>query len=434
MLPRLVTKRNRLAARIVALVALWLLSAAWIPTNHAQRRSQPKRPAQTARRARDYSGFKHEDHRKEANGKELLCSSCHIVASPAQPDRINAATKPTINSSYPYHDSCFRCHREQVYRGDRPQICTVCHTRVSPRTTANDLYSQFPKAKLSDIIIREFPGYYPHGLHEGLMARNRQRSGADTTLFVRASFLKTAEDKNPRDICATCHLTDERGALALPLAGLQSEDLFKKIEADTFRTIPGYRDANGHAMCFNCHWQAQRPTKDDCNGCHLSAADYKTRSLEIIQPPALSPSAVKWFKNWPTGLPKRFSLKFRHNTHTPTEDGKSETNNHDLGCTACHINIAQMTTLNIPKADVQIISCAPCHSGTSAIPVATGVRVTIYDEMTQKQDASKKYTCVACHTTVIGREQPPCTHYSVIGQPCPPPGRTARLQEAAVSK
>ncbi len=413
-------------ARIAALISLCLFSAVLTDTDYAQRRSQPKRPGQaTGQRARDYSIFKHEDHRKEASGKELLCSSCHTIASPVQPDRINAATKPTINSSYPYHDSCFRCHREQVYRGDRPQICAVCHTRVSPRSTANDVYSQFPKPKLGDIIVREFPGYYPHGLHEGLMARNRQLnlSGRDT--FVRASFVNAVEDEKPKDICATCHYTDERGALPLPLAGLQTEDLFKRIEADTFRTIPGYREANGHAVCFNCHWQAQKPTKDDCNGCHLATGDYRKRALSIIQPPALSVNAVKWFKDWPIGLPKRFSLKFRHNTHTPSEDGKSEINNHDLGCTTCHANISQMTTLNIPKADVQIISCAPCHSATSAIPVAPGVRMTIYDEMTQKADTAKKYACVACHVSAVGREQPPCTHYAVIGQPCPQPVRTA---------
>lgn len=423
---QLIQRNGGYRTRIPALVALCLCVAVFTFNSHAQRRRPPTRPrGTTAKTARDYSVFKHEDHRKEANGKDLLCSSCHTISSPAQPDRINAATKPAISSSYPYHDSCFRCHREQVYRGDRPQICTVCHTRVSPRTTANDQYKLFPKPKLGDVIVREFPGYYPHGLHEGVMARNRQPAATDPAVFVRTSFVKTLEDEKSKDICAICHYTDERGALALPLAGLQDEETFKRIEADTFRAIPGHREPNGHAVCFNCHWQAQKPTKDDCNGCHLATTDYQKRALSIIQPPALSANAVKWFKDWPTGLPKRFSLKFRHNTHTPTEDGKSETNNHDLGCTTCHANIAQMTTLNIPKADVQIASCGPCHSATSAIPVAPSVRVTIFDEMTLKDDASKKYTCVACHVSVIGRERPPCTHYVVIGQPCPQPARTA---------
>jgi hypothetical protein len=298
---------------------------------------------------------------------------------------------------------------------------------VSPRATANDLYAQFPNPKQGNVIVREFPGFFPHGMHQSVLALQHRRQSIDRSLFVMASFAQpVSREQGSPDICATCHFTDERGVIALPSAGLQSEETFKEIASDTFRTIPGYREPNGHATCFNCHWQSQKPTRDDCNGCHLSTNDYERQALSIIQPPELSANARTWFSNWPLGLPKRFSLKFRHNTHTRSEDGKSEINNHDLGCTTCHINIAQMTTLNIPKADVQIVSCAPCHAATSAIPVAAGVRVTIFDEMTLKEDTRKKYTCVACHTSVIGREQPPCTHYSVIGQPCPQSTRTAR--------
>ena len=414
---------------IAATVALLLLVAIFSHTTDAQRRPGQRRPAgkPAAKRVTDYSIFKHEDHRKESNGQELACSSCHAIRSPAEPDRITAATKPDANSSYPYHDSCFRCHREQVYKGDRPQICTVCHTRVSPRATANDVYAQFPNPKQGNVIVREFPGFFPHGLHQSVLAFHRQRELTDRATFVRALFTQPiSSEPGPPEICATCHSADERGAIALPSGGLQSEETFKKIEPDTFRTIPGYREPNGHATCFNCHWQSQKPTRNDCNGCHLAATDYQKKSLSIIQPPTLSANAVKWFRDWPTGLPKRFSLRFRHNTHTRSEDGKSEINNHELGCTTCHINIAQMTTLNIPKADVQIVSCAPCHAATSAIPVTAGVRVTIFDEMTLKEDAAKNYVCVACHTSLIGREQPPCTHYSVIGQPCPQSVRTAR--------
>ena len=392
----------------------------------AQRRSIQRRrnTVEGQRKSRDYSIFKHEDHRKETNGKELACASCHTINSPAQPDRISATTKPAIDSSYPYHDSCFRCHREQVYRGDRPQICTVCHTRVSPRLTANDLYVQFPKPKLGDTIIREFPGYFPHGLHERVIALNQRIT---ESIFVRASFGRTpAKDQPAKDICATCHSVDPRSAIPL-LGATQGDETLKQIAVDTFRTIPGFGSANAHTFCFDCHWKAQKPTKDECNGCHLATNDYQNSALTIIQPPALSPNAVTWFKDWPSGLPKRFSLKFRHDTHSRSEDGK-ELNNHDLGCTTCHANIARMTTLNIPKADVQITSCGPCHSATSAIPVAPGVRVTIFDEMTQKADPSKKYTCVACHVSVIGREQPPCSHYAVLGERCPVQ-RIARKQK-----
>ena len=389
----------------------------------AQRRSRQRPPtASIAQKSgRDYSVFKHEDHRKEANGKELACSSCHTIPTPAQPDRIAAATKPTANSSYPYHDSCFRCHRQQVYRGDRPVICSVCHTRVSPRATARDVYSAFPGPKRGDIIAREFPGYFPHGIHQSVIAFHPRAEPRTRNLrFVRASFQNADEEAFP-EVCARCHLADERGTVALPIGGIRPESTFEKIAGDTFKTIPGYSAANAHASCFNCHWQAQKPTKDDCNGCHVARSDYTARGLQTIQPPALSANAAAWFKDWPIGLPKRFSLKFRHNTHTPSADGKSETNGHDVGCTACHINVAQMTTLNIPKADVQIVSCGPCHVATTAIPVSQTVRVTIFDEMTSKTDVTKNYVCVACHVSVIGSEQPPCSHYAVIGEPCSKP-------------
>ncbi len=430
-LNRRVTRREVIRAVIAASAAALFIWQGSLIVIEAQRRQTPRRRAVKARApsktGRDYSVFKHEDHRKG-----LECSSCHTIPSPAQPDRVAAATRPNAVSSYPYHDSCFRCHRQEIYRGDRPAICTVCHSRVSPRATPRDVYSQFPGPKRGDIMAREFPGYFPHGLHQTVMALHRSpKSQVNAGLrLLRVSFNARGRDEpGPRDICAACHFTDERGPVVLPLLGIQSEETFKKIEADTFKTIPGYREANAHASCFNCHWEAQKPTRDDCNGCHLARSDYTARALHIIQQPALSSNAMTWFKDWPIGLPKRFSLKFRHNTHTLSADGKSETNNHDVGCTTCHINIAQMTTLNIPKADVQIISCAPCHTATSAIPVSQGVRVTIFDEMALKGDTSKNYTCVACHTSVVGRQQPPCTHYSVIGEPCPKLGQSAIRQQ-----
>jgi len=183
----------------------------------------------------------------------------------------------------------------------------------------------------------------------------------------------------------------------------------------TWQTIGGQLSAAVAFGNFNFTVKAT-----DLNGCQ----GVRAYALTIIQPPALSTNAINWFRGWPKDVPKRFSLKFRHNTHTRSPDG-SEVNNHDLGCTTCHINIAQMTTLNIPKADVPIAACGPCHSSLKSISTGPSTSETIYSEITNKQDATRKYTCVACHTPVIGREQPPCTHYQVTGQPCPGERRVA---------
>ncbi|HKC66159.1 MAG TPA: hypothetical protein VKB86_21115, partial [Pyrinomonadaceae bacterium] len=94
----------------------------------------------------------------------------------------------------------------------------------------------------------------------------------------------------------------------------------------------------------------------------------------------------------------------------------------DIGCTTCHINITQMETLNIPKADVPIATCAVCHikSNLKNDKTGEGVDETIYSEMVaEAKDADNKtHTCVACHTSLIGRERPPCSHYLVVGQQC----------------
>jgi hypothetical protein len=364
------------------------------------------------------AGFRHETHRPPK--AKLNCSDCHAIPSHASPDLIAAATKTSIKG-YPYHDSCLPCHRmtrPQFFRGQNPVICTVCHTRSSPRLTSRDVLP-FPGQR---VIAHDFPGYFPHGLHQSLMARGRRPAGnISAGLTIRSvSFGSTAPDKEPhKEICSSCHFTDKRNAIELPLKGIPREASFGKIETDTFKTVPGDHEANAHGYCFNCHWQAQKPTKDDCNGCHLLQSDYAARKLEVLQPPEISTKAMTWFEDWPAGLPKRLSLKFRHDTHTVSPDGKTESNNHDVGCTTCHVNIAQMTTLNIPKADVQITACAPCHTKTASIPVGQGNKVTIFDELSLKADQSKNYVCVACHISVIGREPTPCTHYSVIGEPCP---------------
>ena len=342
---------------------------------------------------------------------KLDCADCHTIQSPSAPDKISAATKPSVEG-YPYHDSCVRCHRQQFFRGGSPQICTVCHTRSSPRLTARDLYP-FPKQG-DEQVAREFPGYFPHSLHQSVIARRGAegepaREDGRNWSFARASF-KTPEDAPPAQVldnCATCHLTDERAPAEIAVGG--TEVTFKPEAKGTFKTVPA-----GHASCFNCHWQSQPPLKDDCAGCHLSQGEYTKRkraASEAAQLPGLlSPAAAGWFKTWPAAWPKRLSIKFRH-----------ETPNHDIGCTTCHINITQMETLNIPKADVPIATCAPCHISTSPVLRKEGGNLTIFSEMAEeaKDTGNKTYTCIGCHTSVIGRERPPCSHYLVLGQQCP---------------
>ena len=370
------------------------------PTRRTQ--PQPTTEAQTpSRGGRNFSRFKHEDHRPPV--AKLNCADCHAINSPESPDTISAATKPNIKG-YPYHDSCVRCHRQEFFRSATPAICTVCHTRSSPRLTAHDMHP-FPKQG-EQAVAREFPGYFPHSLHQRVIAQNTRD---DESIFVRAAFNSFA-DNPPKaiDNCATCHETDARPPTPITVGG--TDGTFKPGASGTFKTVP-----TGHASCFNCHWQSQKPTKDDCAGCHLSQSDYtkkkRAASFNAALPGLLSPNAVQWFKTWPKDWPKRFSIKFRH-----------ESGSHDIGCTTCHINITQMETLNIPKADVPIATCAVCHikSNLKNDKTGEGVDETIYSEMiAEAKDADNKmHTCVGCHTSLIGHERPPCSHYLVVGQQC----------------
>jgi hypothetical protein len=401
-----------------SLACLFLYTRASSTTIEPQQRRRTTRQQQNRRRpatqtqipgkaaARNYSRFKHEDHRLPV--ARLDCNSCHLIPSPAAVDSIAAATKPSVEG-YPYHDSCVRCHRPQFFKGASPPICTVCHTRASPRLTARNMHP-FPKQG-EQAIAREFPGYFPHALHQNVIARREKPAldGASWNL-VKASF-KSFDDAPAQvlDNCATCHVSDTRAPVAIAVGGVEAT--FKPEDKGTFKTVP-----TGHASCFNCHWQSQPPVKDDCAGCHLSQDAYtkrkRTASIEAALPGVLSPAAAQWFKAWPREWPKRLSIKFRH-----------DTSNHDIGCTACHINITQMETLNIPKADVPVATCAPCHV-TDQRPVLRkgGETVTFFAEMEkEKEDKDNKTnSCTGCHTSLIGRERPPCSHYLVFGRQCPP--------------
>ena len=402
-----------------------------------RQRRVPK-PAASQQATSKYSNFTHQSHGKDSNdprARLLKCNNCHLIASAAEPDRIGAvtSTKRNIVLGYPYHDACLRCHEhdKDFYRGDRPAICSVCHSRVAVRLTSRDVFPQFPSTKHSNLTSSELPAYFPHGLHQSLLALDRrQRRDMDAPSFARISFnFPDVENKWSSALdCDACHFTDSRGVIALPLAGLRSEDSFTTIARNTFETIPGFDDAGAHRHCFNCHWEAGKPgnetdkpfqpTGDNCVGCHISRSDYAARKIEILASSALSPSSTKWFERWPIGLPKRLALKFRHNTHTLLADGKTEENKHEAKCTDCHINITRMASAEPANADVQIVACAQCHGTTSVISIGGGDKVSIFDELTRKDDPSKNYRCIACHTVVIGSERPPCDHYWAAGQPC----------------
>lgn|GEM_PF-2329756 len=361
------------ALAVLVTVALIVFSSRYLSSNQVvtaqarrqQTKNRPKPKIGTQTQVKSAAVFKHESHREPKTN--LICSKCHTIPARESPDEIAAATKSTIKG-FPYHDSCLECHRRtspQFFSGAAPTICTVCHTRSSPRLSARDV-SKFPKQS-DEVIEVEFPGYYPHDQRD-----------------------------HKRVNCATCHATDERAYLGITIG---SETAFKPAEG-TFKTSP-----SSHAACFKCHWQDEKPRKDDCAGCHLTPNEVALKPRN-----QLSANAREWFKSWPREWPKRLSLKFNH-----------ESRDHDEECATCH-DLAKIETLDIVKAEVPIATCAKssCHISSTSRPSISKEMFEEDDDILEGRNNNPlsklgQHTCTGCHTNVIGGTPPPCSHYLLFG-------------------
>jgi Class III cytochrome C family len=330
-----------------------------------QQRRRPSRraaPAQRSRRpaARDYSKFSHRTPRHRS-----ACSSCHEIPTPGS---ARLRGHPDI-TDYPDHDSCVSCHRQQFFSGARPVICSICHTKVSPRDEARFAFRNPAGA-------RQFTIEFPHDKHQDVIAldgRERETHPQPMLRVMHASFSSApdsraiaVDDKEQQfNNCSICHETNERET-RLRRGGWP--DAFVPT-ARTFKTVP-----RSHASCFDCHWKNQEPTSRDCAGCHKVTGPYAAR-------------------DWPA----RISLKFTH-----------EREQHVAECTVCHINITRASTLRGLKADVPITSCKECHLRSTDADI-----VTIRKEMEQRA-ANSGFVCSKCHTSDVGRRAAPPSHYALI--------------------
>jgi hypothetical protein len=191
--------------------------------------------------------------------------------------------------------------------------------------------------------------------------------------FVRASFISSsfyADDKTKHyNNCEICH-----GPRAAPAVAPSSGWVDGFVPDDlTLKSVPA-----NHATCFSCHWKSEQPVNQNCAGCH-----------KLPSPPVVLAA---------DDLPKRKSMKFRHGRPEP----------HIQECTTCHINITKATTLVGLKPDVPITSCTTCHN-------KDGQRFDLSKELTAI-DKNRDFVCVYCHTSDVGRRDPPASHYSSAGR------------------
>lgn len=343
------------AVVVVSLLAIVLayFSTAAQAQKRRLRKPAPRRSAPAS--AINYSKFSHATDKHKG-----ACDSCHKI--------------PTTNwqkvrgfpdvADYPGHESCVSCHRAQFFKGARPPICSVCHSKVSPRDDARFAFRN--PASPSQFLIN-----FPHDRHQDVIARLFYVPPPDEPQFVHASFKYggfVADDQTKHyNNCEICH--QPRSNLPRTSAAGWPDNFVP--DPATFKASPG-----NHASCFNCHWKSQQPVNSNCGGCHR---------LDTTRTTMLD-------------LPRRISVKFRHAREQ-----------HIAECTTCHINITKSATLRGLKPDVPITACTECHN-------KDGLRLDVSKEL-EALDKNREFVCTYCHTSDVGRSDPPASHYLIAERP-----------------
>lgn len=338
-------------AACTAAILLALSLASWSEVTLAQRRNPRRQVRPATQPSIDYSKFSHSTEKHKQT-----CNTCHKV--------------PTINwqkardfpdvADYPDHAACVSCHRRQFFKGARPPVCTVCHTKVSPRDDARLAFR-------NPAVPRQFSIEFPHDKHQDVIARVWPLVEPRRQVEFRAAsftFRAHAQDDKSKTYnnCVICHGSGTRNPVA-PTGGWI--DSFAP-DAATFKAVP-----TSHASCFNCHWSSQPPVSNGCEGCHKATTPYRENAS-----------------------PTRISMRFRHAREQ-----------HVAECTSCHINITKASNLRGLKPDVPITQCTECHN-------KVGLRLDVSKEL-QAVDKNSGFVCIYCHTSDVGRRDPPASHYLI---------------------
>jgi hypothetical protein len=352
----LVTRERVFALAVFVTVCLVCLALVSFQNNAKAQKRRVRRPTSAPRApasAIAYSRFSHATQKHQG-----ACNTCHKVPTENW-KKVRAF--PDV-ADFPGHAACVSCHRPQFFKGAKPAICGNCHSKISPK---DDVRFAFR----NPAVPRQFLIEFPHDKHQDVIAEIfRRLAGDENSLFVRVSFNDASADDKTKHYnnCEICH-RPRATVPSAPPAGWP--DLFVP-DAATFKNAPA-----SHAACFSCHWKSQQPVNDNCGGCHKLSAQ-----------PHLAVDA-----------PDRLSLKFRHAREQ-----------HVAECTTCHINITKSSTLRGLKPDVPITACTECHN-------KDGLRQDVSKEL-EAIDKSRDFVCAYCHTSDVGRRDPPSSHYLIAGR------------------
>src|ERR1700730_5644986 len=331
-----------------------------LPAALAQKRS-PRRPAASkpSRTATDYSKFLPATPKHQG-----ACNTCHKI--PTQ-NSLKIRHFPDI-ADYPPHGACVSCHRSQFFKGAKPAICSVCHSKVSPRDDARFSFRNPAQP-------RQFNIEFPHDKHQDVIAGlPRFRPSAQPVLFLRTSLNSLARpaDDGGRGYnnCSICHGSRTVSPIPPPNGWVNGF----VPDVTSFKSVP-----DSHSSCFNCHWKSEQPVNDNCAGCHKPVTPYLS-----------------------VDFPERISVKFKH-------EGGGERKNHLAECATCHINITKAASLRGLKPDVSITSCTECHN-------KEGLRQDLSKELAAI-DKDRTFVCIYCHTSNVGKLDPPKSHYLIAEHP-----------------
>lgn len=385
-----VARRKVRAAAVFAFVALaaLLYAGARFSSNTAeaqQRRRTRAASEQPSGRKLNLGVFPHDaDHvhyGTKPNADQIAdCKTCHTIEK-----QING--KPNANmdvTDFPDHDSCLRCHEHRVhfYKGARPQICTICHTQVSPRNGAR---FDFPR-------------------------RNK------TYDYTQLVFPHDKHVDNPA--CNACHKTDSKTELPVPKNW--SDD--KNFNVAAFKTKSNFQTyPTGHSYCVECH-ATQFPVMDNCAGCHAPAPPPKTDAKQtaaanvktsapaanaapaskVVQPPFKYEAALLDMRYLDTPLRwKRFKTpKFKHDIDGHERGKRYDSDEAKKGetvaqcCATCHTtSLKKNDTASLRHAD--IAACWACHGDKNSSANAAITESVARLEKPMPND--KRLSCSYCH-------------------------------------
>lgn len=351
-------------------------------------------PRRTPRRTARTAPTKYVDFPHSAKAHQIACDNCHKFPSPNwNKVRNGDAAFPDI-TDYPQHQSCVGCHKAQFFRGNPPQVCSICHTNPGPRDSSRhpfpnpkEIFDQSPKGK---VAFPDFSVQFPHDKHIDIVSS----LGESQEVFAKAAYISPRR-RAAEESCSVCHKT-------LNPQGEGPDEYFVKppeklgdaywLKKGTFKTIP-----TGHTTCFQCHNadSGLAPAPTDCATCHKLKAKF-TPDFD----PKLAATMTGNDKTTIDLWRNRVSAgAFRHEFASHAE----------MECAMCHVTIKTMNTADPKSRKVEISACATCHV-TATVDDGGAVN---YEVDARKKDP--KFQCAKCHVA-FGKLPIPDSHTKAIAE------------------